>query len=125
MDSGFLLRPGAPPSLSAEPTTHESISGARPRRPVSSPLLLLPGRVDTRTAGVGAASCPQKPQGQRWAGPTCNMAHEPTSDKTQGRVRKRETRVNVSTVRNLGAGSGLPDGTASPPAGGAGDRVLL
>lgn len=48
VDSGFLLGCGAPPSLSAEPTTHKSSSGSRPRHPVSSPLLLLPGRVDTR-----------------------------------------------------------------------------
>lgn len=60
VDSGFLLGRGAPPSLKNKeqpwgsapdvlgPTTHKSSSGAQPRRPVSSPLLLLPGRVDTR-----------------------------------------------------------------------------
>lgn len=39
VDTEFLLRCGAPPSGNAEPTPNKSSSGARPRCPVSSPLL--------------------------------------------------------------------------------------
>ena len=45
--------------------------------------------------------------------------------ETHPLARKRETRVNLRTVLNVGAGTGQLDGIASRPAGGAGDRVLL